>query len=314
MSCLNNETLSLASARLIRLLSIPIVACFALSAVAATEPPPIKQLHANGIDLAYVEEGKGTTVVFVHGANGDWRSWELFRPAVAERYRYVSYSLRYHLPNPWPGDGSDYSYQLHAADLVAFIQGLNAGPVHLVGSSYGGFLVTLVALEHPELLRSAVVNDPGVTELIADMPDGKPLVAERAKSFGEIKEVALAGDNAKAAVLLYDWVEGEKGAFDKLSGARRERFLANASTMRPMMSQPAPPSISCATLGKVKVPMLVTRGEHDNPFYVLNTDTFASCLPRGNRAAIIPNAAHVMGGNTAFGEAVLTFLAEHAEH
>jgi len=57
--------------------------------------------------------------------------------------------------------------------------------------------------------------------------------------------------------------------------------------------------------------MLVTRGEHDNPFYVLNTDTFASCLPPGNRAAIIPNAAHVMGGNTAFGEAVLTFLAEH---
>jgi hypothetical protein len=62
------------------------------------------------------------------------------------------------------------------------------------------------------------------------MPDGKPLVAERAKSFGEIKEVALAGGNAKAAVLLYDWVEGEKGAFDKLSEARRERFLANAST------------------------------------------------------------------------------------
>ena len=65
-------------------------------------------------------------------------------------------------------------------------------------------------------------------------------------------------------------------------------FLANASTMRPMMSQPAPPPIFCATLGKMKVPMLVTRGERDNSFYVLKTDTFASCLPPGNRAAIIP--------------------------
>ena len=95
-------------------------------------------------------------------------------------------------------------------------------------------------------------------------------------------------DNAKAAILLYDWIEGEKGAFDKISEARSELFLSNASTMRPMMFQPAPPPIFCATLGKMKVPMLVTRGERDNSFYVLKTDTFASCLPPGNRAAIIP--------------------------
>jgi hypothetical protein len=50
-------------------------------------------------------------------------------------------------------------------------------------------------------------------------------------------------------------------------------------------------------------------GEHDIPFDVLSADTFATC-PLRNHAAIIPNAAHVMGVNTAFGEAVLTFLAE----
>jgi hypothetical protein len=38
---------------------------------------------------------------------------------------------------------------------------------------------------------------------------------------------------------------------------------------------------------------------------------YSQAAPLGNRAAIIPNAADVMGGNTAFGEAVLTFLAEH---
>jgi hypothetical protein len=54
MLCLNNEALSLVSAGLIRLLSVPIVACFALSLAAATDPQPIKQIHSNGIDLAYV--------------------------------------------------------------------------------------------------------------------------------------------------------------------------------------------------------------------------------------------------------------------
>ena len=53
MSCLSIDTLSLASARLIRLLSIPTVACFALSVAVATEPQPIKQFHANGIDLDF---------------------------------------------------------------------------------------------------------------------------------------------------------------------------------------------------------------------------------------------------------------------
>jgi len=55
MSCLSIDTLSLASARLIRLLSIPTVACFALSVAVATEPQPIKQFHANGIDLDFFD-------------------------------------------------------------------------------------------------------------------------------------------------------------------------------------------------------------------------------------------------------------------
>jgi hypothetical protein len=49
MLCLSSETLPLVSAGLIRL---PIVACFALNLAAATEPPTIKQIHANRIDLA----------------------------------------------------------------------------------------------------------------------------------------------------------------------------------------------------------------------------------------------------------------------
>jgi hypothetical protein len=34
-------------------------------------PPPTRQLGANGVDLAYLEQGTGAPVVFVHGAISD---------------------------------------------------------------------------------------------------------------------------------------------------------------------------------------------------------------------------------------------------
>ncbi len=57
------------------LLSILLAGCQAI----AHRPPEslqVKQMHVNGIDMAYVEEGRGETVVFIHGAIGDWRNWE----------------------------------------------------------------------------------------------------------------------------------------------------------------------------------------------------------------------------------------------
>ena len=41
----------------------------------------VQKVKVNGVDLAYVEEGKGETVVLVHGSSGDWRTWDGLRPA-----------------------------------------------------------------------------------------------------------------------------------------------------------------------------------------------------------------------------------------
>ena len=70
---------------------------------------PVKQMRVNGVDLAYVEEGKGATVVFVHPTAGDWRDWEGLRPLVAQEYHFVSLSLRYHYPNVWVDDGKNHT-------------------------------------------------------------------------------------------------------------------------------------------------------------------------------------------------------------
>ena len=95
------------------------------------EAMEVKRLAANGVDLAYVEEGIGDTVVFVHGAAGDWRTWDALRPLIAENYHYVALSRRYHHPNAWLDDGRNYSVMQHVEDVAAFIRALNVGKVHM---------------------------------------------------------------------------------------------------------------------------------------------------------------------------------------
>ena len=79
----------------------------------------------------------------------------------------MAYSLRCHSTAPWPDAGQHYSVATHAADLVAFIHWLNAGPVHLVGLSSGGRLITWVASEHSDLVRSLTLAEPAMAELLA---------------------------------------------------------------------------------------------------------------------------------------------------
>jgi pimeloyl-ACP methyl ester carboxylesterase len=43
-------------------------------------------IRINGFDLSYVMHGRGTRVVFVHGAISDHRLWEPQRAAIADYF------------------------------------------------------------------------------------------------------------------------------------------------------------------------------------------------------------------------------------
>lgn len=272
----------------------------------------MNQLRANGVELPYVEEGSGEPVIFVHGSCGDWRSFDVLRPTFAARYRYVSYSRRCHGSNAWLGDGSDYSYRLHAADLAALIEALDAGPVHLVGNSYGGGVALLVALSRPDLVKRAVINEAGslFPELIEDRPGAAGVLAERAGSWGAMREAARAGDVRRSAELLFDWVSGEAGALRGIPEERRRQWMENARTMGPMLAQPPPPPIPRAALGSMRVPVLVLRGERTIPFYVHTNAAFHACLPSGNDEAVVASAGHLsyVDNPRGYAEAVFGFL------
>lgn len=276
------------------------------------ESPPNRQLRVNGFDLSYIEQGTGTPVVFVHGAFSDLRFWKPQQQAVANHYRFIAYNHRYHGTDPWPDDGKNYSAVTHAADLVAFIRKLNAGPAHIVAISYGGLLATLVAVEHPELVRSLMLLEPAIGALLADIPEAKPLLDERGKAFEPIHAAAKAEDAVQATKWLFEWVNNQgAGAFDKQSEAVRQMCLDNARTVPLYLSVPPPPALSCAMLGNVKAPTLVIGGEGTRRYYSLINETVVRCIP-GSRLETIPNAKHLMSTQNpeAFNQTLLNFLSQ----
>jgi pimeloyl-ACP methyl ester carboxylesterase len=66
--------------------------------------------------------------------------------------------------------------------------------VHLVGLSSGGRLVTLVALQYPDLVRSLTVLEPPIDEVLGDLPEVQPVRDEWRKAFEPIRTAAQAGE------------------------------------------------------------------------------------------------------------------------
>lgn len=275
----------------------------------SSNPPQIRVMRANGTDLAYFEEGKGTPVVFVHGAVGDLRFWEPQREAFARTHRFVAYTLRYHGTVPWADEGKQYSAETHAADLAALITGLKAGPVHLVGLSYGGLLAAMVATKEPQLIRTLTLAEPALFALLAESPDGKPALEAWSKGAAPVAAAVKSGDALGATKLLAALVSGESpDNFDKLPAELRQILTDNSRTLPLLFSAPQVP-LSCDALRAVKVPTLLVRGERTPEFFTKTNEVAGRCIA-GSRLAVVSSAAHAMSYDnpSGFNRTVLGFI------
>ncbi len=279
----------------------------------STAEMQVKTLKVNDVELAYVEEGKGETVVFVHGFAGDWRTWEPLRPFISERYHYVSLSRRYHYPNRWSDAGKNYSMTQHVADVAAFIRAFNVGKVHLVGNSGGGRIVGHVALKYPELVHSAVMGEPGLIAPIS--PEGKAAVAASQENTAKVLAAMKSGDARKAMRLHYDAIAGEHGAWDKLPVERQRQRLDNAHMVIPTLTGVRATPVTCEELSALRVPALVVRGEKSPAVFQYREERLLGCLPKTTEVAVMPAEHHewYAVNPEPSAKAILTFIAKHAQ-
>lgn len=286
------------------------LAALIVLAACAGLPGTVRHADVNGARLAYVEEGQGPTVVLVHGSVADHRTWDRHRPALARQYHVVAYTQRYFGTEPWASGWPKIGVPVQSDDLAAFIRGLRAGPVHLVGWSSGGVVALNVALQHPELVKSAFVYEPPVGSVVTDEAERKAIAADREAAFTPAVQALRAGDNVLALRRVLDAVDNRSGALEGWPPAVQAVAIDNARTL-PLEffdSDPTPP-IACAQLGQLKPVVVVARGESTRSSYRLMADAAARCIG-GHRHVVVPNGRHLWPADQpqAFSDAVLRFL------
>ena len=67
---------------------------------------------------------------------------------------------------------------MDAEDLATLIGTLGLPAAHVVGHSYGAYVALLLALRHPEIVRSLVLSEPPVMRWLPGIEGGKPLFTE----------------------------------------------------------------------------------------------------------------------------------------
>jgi pimeloyl-ACP methyl ester carboxylesterase len=260
--------------------------------------------------MAYVERGAGVPVIFVHGSGVDYRYWAAQMEFFASKYRAIAVSLRRYYPEPWHGEG-EFSLNQQAADVVAFAQQLNAGPVHLVGHSRGGTAALYATRLAPSLVRSLTLAEGG-GGMPAFAPEDPALSARREAAVRTMSQKLSSGDIDGGLEVLMTYLNGP-GAWTNTPERAKQSLRDNAWTLAVYETDRATWSpFSCDDAKRLQVPMLLLGGERSPPDYASTLDKLQACLSRVERR-VIANSAHSMPrmNPDGFNSAVMSFVASH---
>jgi len=124
--------------------------------VAWAQPtPPGQVIHANGIDLHYVDRGKGEPLLLVHGFGGCGGQLGSIADALAQDYRLIIPDLRGH---GWStGAASSFTTLNASEDIAALLNSLGLRRVRAIGVSGGGMVLLHLATREPDRISSMVL-------------------------------------------------------------------------------------------------------------------------------------------------------------
>ncbi|MEZ5738162.1 MAG: alpha/beta hydrolase [Burkholderiaceae bacterium] len=221
----------------------------------------------SGVVIHYVREGTGPTVIFIHGAMGDWRSWEKQWPAFTADHDCLAVSCRFSFPNPNTMASPDHSALDDATDVEGLMDALGIERAILIGSSYGGFASLALALRRPERVRAVVAVEPPMMKYAQMFPDTAPVAARfHAATVVPSREAFERGDDQTGATLLTGGIANQDPAsLDPTVMARRRQNILAAR--RIALSSDEFPLLDPAGLAALPMPVLLLTGRNTGPIF-----------------------------------------------
>ncbi len=101
-------------------------------------------------------QGTGPDVLLVGGLGDPYESWQAQLDGLGDRFRLIAPDNRGAGRSPDIPEG--FTVEDMADDVAAVLRAHASGPAHVTGFSGGGVVVQHLALRHPELVRSLVLN------------------------------------------------------------------------------------------------------------------------------------------------------------
>jgi 3-oxoadipate enol-lactonase len=237
------------------------------------------RLFASGTVNAAVT-GEGQPLFLFHSLLSDRASFDAIVPELSKSFRVIVPEL--------PGFGRSHAVSGGLADIAdrmaQAVQDAAPGEDAIVlGNGYGGFVALQMAVRHPTIAARLVLADCGAAFSEAGRDAFRNMaMASKAKGLSAITDVAMR------RLFAPDF----QARHPDLMRARREAFLrTDPEVFRAACDALASLDLR-PELGKVRVPVLVLVGEHDEATPPPMSRELAENLPQAN-LKIIPGCAHV---------------------
>lgn len=269
------------------------------------------RITANGIEFEYDEIGPkdGEAIVLVMGFTAQMTRWaDAFRGGLAEAgYRVIRFDnrdigLSHQFDDKGMPDmaaitqkamsGEDASdlapYTLNdmAADVAGLIDALDAKPAHIVGASMGGMIVQLVALNHPEHVRTLipVMTTSGDASLPPAKPEALAALTKQPDSMTR-EDIVKHGVWAQTIIGSDDGVRDSDEIIGAGVGHSFDRAYRPMGSMRQYAAILAQPRWH-ERLGEVTAPTMVVHGQSDPLIPIAGGEDVARRIPGAKMVGI----------------------------
>lgn len=238
--------------------------------------------------------GTGPTVVLLHAAVVDRRSWDGVAAALAaDDLDLVAPDARGHGDSPY-GPSRRFS---PLDDLLAVLDGLDVDRAVLVGASVGGAVVLDLAVRQPDRVAGVVLLAPGVTgQSDADTPfawEADPATTALLGRAGG----HLVTDRDRVRALTHLWLDGPHAPERRVRGPVRDlTAAAMLGVVRNEQPEPSEPSgaVAWKRLGEVAAPTITAWGGLDLPCDLPFYEETARRIGQGP-GRVLPGVAHLIG-------------------
>jgi 3-oxoadipate enol-lactonase len=239
----------------------------------------MNRLFANGTVNA-AQSGRGPVLFLLHSLLSDRASFDAIVPRLTQSFRVIVPEL--------PGFGESRAVGGGLADvadrMAEAVRDAAAGEDAIVlGNGYGGFVALQMAIRHPGLATRLILADCGAAFSESGREAFRNMAAaSKAKGLEAITDVAMRRLFAPEF----------QAQHPDLMRDRREAFLRTDPEMFRAACMALAELDLRGELGRVKVPVLVLVGEHDEATPPPMSHELAAGLPNA-RLKIIPGCAHV---------------------